>query len=117
MMEKTCFIISPIGEPNSETRRTSDKTLKLISPVVTAAGYTLKRADQITEPGLINNQVIKYLVNSRLVIADLTGHNPNVFYELAIRHFLKKPIIHIIRTEKKYHLTSLLHEQLPLILT
>ena len=96
--ERICFIIAPLGDPDSEIRRRSDLILKhIISPVVISSGYKPIRADQIPEPGLINNQVIRYLVNSQLVIADLTGHNPNVFYELAIRHYIKKPLIQIIR--------------------
>jgi hypothetical protein len=100
--KKICFIIAPIGDPDSEIRIRSDLILKhIISPAAIACGYNPIRADQISEPGLINNQVIRYLINSQLVIADLTGHNPNVFYELAIRHFLKKPLLQIIRKGEK----------------
>jgi hypothetical protein len=41
------------------------------------------------------------LVNSKLVIADLTGRNPNVFYELAVRHVTRKPLVQIIRAEEE----------------
>jgi len=37
------------------------------------------------------------LLRAKLVIADLSFHNPNVFYEMAIRHFTKLPIIQICR--------------------
>jgi hypothetical protein len=56
------------------------------------------RADKITQPGMITKQVIEYLLKSRLVVADLSYHNPNVFYELAVRHATGKPVIHIKRT-------------------
>jgi hypothetical protein len=36
-----------------------------------------------------------------LVIADLTGSNPNVFYELAIRHAIRKPLVQIIQKDEK----------------
>ena len=55
------------------------------------------RADQITQPGVITTQVFTHLWNDDLVIADLTGGNPNVFYELAIRHVMGKPTVHLIR--------------------
>ena len=45
----------------------------------------------MTLPGKSYNSVL----NADLVIADLTGHNPNVFYELAIRHLVGKPFIHM----------------------
>jgi hypothetical protein len=59
-------------------------------------GYFVKRADDDAEPGSITSAVINDLINADLVIADLTGFNPNAFYELGIRHALKKPAIHII---------------------
>lgn len=94
---KTCFVISPIGDIESETRKRSDKVLKhIIEPCVSGHGYNPVRADQISEPGIITTQVIQYINDSPLVIADLTEHNPNVFYELAIRHAIKKPLIQII---------------------
>ena len=58
--------------------------------------YTAVRADQIAEPGIITNQVIQRIVNDPLVIADLTEQNPNVFYELAIRHISRKPFVQIV---------------------
>jgi hypothetical protein len=96
--EKICFVISPIGESESEIRKRSDQVLKyIICPVVEKFGYKALRADQIAEPGIITSQVIQNILDSPLVIADLTDNNPNVFYELALRHAIKKPLIQIIR--------------------
>lgn len=95
---KDCFIISPIGESDSTTRKLSDKVLKhIITPPVTDLGYEPVRADQISEPGIITTQIIQKVVDSPLIIADLTGSNPNVLYELAVRHATKKPVIQIIK--------------------
>jgi hypothetical protein len=96
----TCFVIAPIGESGSLTRKRSDQILKhLVAPACKECGYgTPIRADQIDESGLITNQVIQHLVNDRLVIADLSDRNPNVFYELAIRHAFRKPVIQLIRS-------------------
>ncbi|MBL4808479.1 MAG: hypothetical protein JKY43_00275 [Phycisphaerales bacterium] len=96
--EKVCFVISPIGEEDSETRRRSNLVLKyIIRPAVEPLGYTAIRADEIDKPGLITSQVIQHIVDDKLVIADLTEQNPNVFYELAIRHALRLPYVQIIR--------------------
>ena len=57
------------------------------------------RADKIAAPGMINGQVIAHVLRSKIVIADLSFHNPNVFYELAIRHMTGLPAVHIVRKE------------------
>jgi hypothetical protein len=94
---KTCFVIAPIGKEGSDVRIRSDQVLKhIISPVARECGYDPIRADQISEPGLITSQIIQHVVDDALVIADLTGWNPNVFYELAVRHAVKKPTVQII---------------------
>lgn len=96
--EKPCFVIAPIGSSESDTRKRSDKVLKyIIRPAVEACGYRATRADEIDAPGIITSQVIQRIVNDPLVIADLTERNPNVFYELAVRHALRKPLIQIIQ--------------------
>ena len=98
MSQKLCFVIAPIGEPNTDTRKRSDQVLKhVISPAVNECGYQAIRADQISEPGIITSQVIQHEVDDPIVLADLTERNPNVFYELAIRHVIKKPLVQIIK--------------------
>lgn len=92
-----CFIISPIGESDSDIRKRSDQILKFIlKPAAEECGYEAKRADEISEPGDISNQIINHILEDPIVIADLTGHNPNVFYELAIRHVIRRPFVQII---------------------
>ena len=60
--------------------------------------WDVVRADQISSPGMISGQVVEHLLHSGLVIADLSFHNPNVFYELALRHAIGKPTVHLIRS-------------------
>lgn len=94
---KLCFIISPIGEPDSPTRKRANQILKhIFKPAAEECGYEAKRADEISEPGDISTQVINHILEDPIVIADLTERNPNVFYELAIRHAIQKPFIQII---------------------
>ncbi|MDR2005379.1 MAG: hypothetical protein LBQ74_20335 [Prevotella sp.] len=96
--KKVCFVISPIGEEGSETRERSDQILKhIITEPVKQLGYDVIRADKISEPGIITTQIIEYIVNAELVVADLTERNPNVFYELAVRHAVRKPLVQMIR--------------------
>jgi hypothetical protein len=101
--KKTCFVIAPIGEPSSETPERSNTVFDfIVKPAVQAAGYADPvRADLLPEPGIITNQVIQRLLKDDLVIADLTDSNPNVFYELAVRHTIRKPIVQIIRRDER----------------
>lgn len=97
---KVCFVIAPIGAENSEERKHSDMVLEaLIRRALETEGYDVVRADQISEPGMISGQVVEHLLNAGLVVADLSFHNPNVFYELAIRHAIGKPTVHLIRKD------------------
>lgn len=97
--KKTCFVVGPIGEAGSIIRQKADWLLKgIIRPVLEAneLGYKVKRADDDADPGSITNALINDVIHSDLVVADLTGFNPNAFYELGIRHAVQKPTIHII---------------------
>ena len=99
---KECFVICPIGEVDSDTRRHSDLTFNyIIKPVVEEFGYSPNRADMVKESGMITTQIIDKIIKSPLVIADLTDSNPNVFYELAIRHVVKKPYIQMIKSNQQ----------------
>lgn len=94
--EKICFVISPIGDEGSSTRNYADFVFEfIIRPAVERYSYNPVRADHMPEPGIVTSGIIDHLINDRLVIADLTGSNPNVTYELAIRHVVKKHAIQI----------------------
>jgi hypothetical protein len=96
--DNICFYITPIGEENSEQRKHSDLFLEsIVEPAIKPLGLIVKRADQIDKPGTITKQIIEYIFKSKLVIADLSYHNPNVFYELALRHAFRLPTVQIIR--------------------
>ena len=96
--QKICFYITPIGADDSEERKHSDLFMSsLAQPALDELGLTVVRADQIGEPGMITTQVLEYLKRSRLAIADLSYLNPNVFYEVALRHALRLPVVQLIR--------------------
>ena len=97
--KKLCFVIGPIDDPGSEVRRHADWLLEgIIDPVFTEhfPTFKLERADKIGEPGMITSQVITRLIDAPLVVADMSYHNANAFYELAIRHMVRLPTIHMI---------------------
>lgn len=94
---KQCFVICPIGTEGSDVRDRSNKLMEhIIEEAFSEFDYNITRADQMSEPGSITAQIIEKVVESDLVVADLTNHNPNVFYELAVRHATAKPYIQLI---------------------
>lgn len=99
-LKKTCFYITPIGDEGTEERRHSDLILgQIVEPAIEALGLDLivVRADRLTQPGMISQQILQHVLGARLVVADLSYHNPNVFYELAIRHATGLPTVLISR--------------------
>ena len=101
--ENTCFVISPIGEKDTETRNRSDRVFRhIIEPAAQQNNLVAIRSDQITTPGgMITQQVIQHIMEDRIVVADLTDHNANVFYELALRHAFRKPVVQLIQSTQK----------------
>ena len=99
---KKCFVISPIGSEGSKIRKDADEVFKfIIQPAMHKFDITPFRSDHLDKPGKISEQVFQEIKDANLCIADLTGNNPNVFYELAIAQMLNKPVIIIIKKGQK----------------
>ena len=87
--KKKCFVIMPFGKRNTEEYERNLKIYRqMLRPVVEECGYQSIRADELEHMGNITRDIIELLHESDLVIADLTGKNANVFYELGVRHAL-----------------------------
>jgi len=90
----TCFIIGPIGDKfapiGSPERERYEAALEVFEKVIVlaCAEHDLEpvRADQIAVSGEITDQVFRHLFEDPVVIADVSGGNPNVMYELGLRH-------------------------------
>ncbi len=96
MNKKECFVICPISNEGTAIRMASDYVLNTIINPALSSDYNIDRSDKIPDPNKINSQIMRHIIESDLVIADLRGLNPNVMYELGIRHALLKPTILII---------------------
>lgn len=99
-MEKKCFVISPIGEPESPERKHADEVLNfIIKPALEelkdnkVCNITALRADEIEERGKITDQIYKEINKVDLCIVDCSFLKPNVLYELAIALCAVKPVI------------------------
>lgn len=101
MAKKQCFVICPIGANGSPERKRAEELHEyLIQPVLAEFDYEVKRADLLPEPGLITTQIMDHVMNDDLVVADLTGRNANVFYELGLRHAIRKPLVQLAASQQ-----------------
>lgn len=99
----SCFVIGPIGNKfaqiGSPERAAYEDALdvfeNVILPACQLSGLEPVRADQIAATGEINEQVFRHLLEDDIVIADVSGGNPNVMYELGLRHTRPKVTIPI----------------------
>ena len=92
--DKRCFVISPIGADDSTIRENADDVFDfIIRPALLDLGVEAVRADKLAGPGVITEDMIAAILNYDFCIADLTGHNPNVFYELALAQAAERPVI------------------------
>ncbi len=94
MGKKKCFVIMPISSSSSCTEEEWTGVLEnIIKPAVKKSrlGYTCERAKPRT--GNLIGDILSELNTADLVIADLTDRNPNVFYELGVRHTLRNRTI------------------------
>ena len=99
--KNTCFLISPIGKEGTEIHtQFKDAYEYVIKPAIKNTGYDLEivRADEIDRSGSFIKDILCSLLDSFIVIADLTNQNPNVFYELGVRHALSPRTIMIAQT-------------------
>ena len=95
---KKCFVIMPIGS-GKEYDIFRNRYEKIIKPAVEELQdddqqiYECERADLISKSDLITHDILKHLYESDVVIADLSKLNPNVFYELGVRHALRNKTV------------------------
>ena len=82
-----CFVLMPFDEAFYEIYK------NLIQPAVIQAGLDPLRADDIFSPGPLIEQIRSAIQQSRVCIADISGRNPNVLYELGIAQTLGKPTV------------------------
>jgi len=97
---KTCFVIMPFGEKTDVqgSRVNFDRIYdEFIVPVLESAGLTCERSDRIDEAGNIHRRMFQLIWEADVALVDLSLLNPNVFYELGIRHALRRSVTILIR--------------------
>jgi len=84
----SCFVMQPFSAPLGEYYE------KIYKPAIEKAGLRAVRADaDIFATGKIMDQVWGGINAAKVLVAELTTRNPNVFYELGLAHAMKKPVV------------------------
>ncbi len=102
--EKHCFIVMPFGRTDEDVKWFQGWYEAVIKPAVLDAGYEPKVSFAEEKPSAINDEIRSHLVFDRMVVCDLGGRtpedppNPNVMYELGIRHAFGFP--HVVMAWK-----------------
>jgi len=100
-----CFVLMPF-RPNF--KRLYEEHIR---PILEKAGFRILKADDLYTTSAIVEDIWEYINKARLIIADVTSRNPNVFYELGIAHTLGKETVILTQNEKDipFNLSHLRH--------
>lgn len=91
---KKAFVLMPFKEPYDSYYSA------IFRPALETAGYSVTRADDLFTPHPIMLDVQKAIIEADLIMCEMSGRNPNVFYELGLSHAIGKPAILVSRKEE-----------------
>jgi len=80
--QKLCFVLMPFGPPFDGYYQ------KIIKPAASKAALDALRSDEIYSTKAIIQDIWNRIWQARVIVADVTGKNPNVNYELGLCHAL-----------------------------
>ncbi|MGH3828954.1 MAG: macro domain-containing protein [Pseudonocardiaceae bacterium] len=93
--QRKCFVIMPFGEQTGADGKLinfDDVYQELFLEPVGSLGFDVIRCDEIATAGSIHKDMFTHIAMDDLALVDITTANPNVFYELGVRHALKPSI-------------------------
>lgn len=85
----TCFVLMPFGGWYDRYYE------ELYKPAIKEAGLEPMRADDLFSTGSVMEQIWEQVNKAKVLLAELTGRNANVFYELGLSHARGKPVVFI----------------------
>ena len=94
----------PLTDP-----RLGDIYAQVVKPTLESLGLEVTRSDLILEPGPVMETIWSSIFGCRLVVAELTGRNPNVYYEVGIADTIGVPVIPITQEGPVFDLRHLRH--------
>lgn len=98
-----CFVIMPFTDPDGYEKGHFRKIYEQVFvPAIEEAGYTALRVDEEVESTMIHGKLLNQLVTAPMVLCDLSSKNPNVLYELGIRHAFDLPVVLVQETGQSH---------------
>ena len=97
---KSCFVIMPFGlkkDHDGNPVNFDNIYSEIIKPAIEEIDVECLRCDEISQSGLIHKDMFNHIFHSDIAVVDISVLNPNVFYELGMRHSLKKAVTVIIK--------------------
>ena len=89
-----CFVIMPISDPDGYEKGHFKMIYEdVFSPAIKQAGYTPFRADDSNASNLIQEKIVREIIESPMALCDLSTRNPNVLFELGIRQAFDLPVV------------------------
>ncbi len=86
-MARECFVLMPFASQFDGIWE------QVVRPTVEDHGDACSRADDLFGPGSVIDDILGSIRSADYLIADLTGRNPNVYYELGFAHAMGKPVV------------------------
>jgi hypothetical protein len=98
--KEKCFVIMPFTEPDGYPKGHFQKNYEQVFiPAIEMAGFKGERVDENKISDSILNRIFSGVQDSPIALCDLSGRNPNVLYELGLRHAYDKPVV-LVQDEK-----------------
>lgn len=109
-----CFVIMPISDSHGyESGHFGRVYEHILRPAIIQAGFTPLRADDAVKTDYIVVGIIQQIIDSEMVVCDFSARNPNVMYELGIRHAFNKAVVLLKdrKTERVFDIQGLRHTE------
>jgi O-acetyl-ADP-ribose deacetylase (regulator of RNase III) len=105
-LARQCFVIMPFGEKDDRGQLIDFDAVynNIIEPAVESLAedkirISCLRCDEVEKSGLIHERMINYILDAEVAVVDISTANPNVYYELGVRHALRDRVTVLIRSE------------------
>jgi hypothetical protein len=101
---RLCFVLMPLAVPRLEAIYQ-----EFVRPAIEELGLTAVRANEIFSTSAIIEDIWRSIYNARVIVAELTGLNPNVFYELGVAHTVGREVIPISQASTVFDIGHIRH--------